>query len=280
MKRQRSAASHTQQADSAEQLLAQHRGELQERFPLPPPRAPRATGSKRGVQGALLLLLGAAGLFWLDPAYRSESHLSVAGQRQTLVLGDGSQVMLDADTRLRVDWHLRSRQVELYRGQVRFAVQRQPWRPFQVAAGALRVEVLGTTFSVRRQADQAQVVVAEGLVAVSASQGEGPLQLRAGEQVSASAGRLGTPSRLDAEAAMAWTQGRLVFARTPLGEALAQLRRYHAAPIRLGDPALAELQLSGVIATDRAATFLHSLPAILPVEVSELADGTVLIGRR
>lgn len=46
-------------------------------------------------------------------------------------------------------------------------------------------------------------------------------------------------AKVDAATAMAWKDDRLVFERTPLGEAVALLRHYRKAPILLDDPSLA-----------------------------------------
>lgn len=270
-------ASRKAPAAPTDNLLQQHRQELQERFPLPPVRAPQR--SRKAAQGALALFLAAATLLWLDPAYRSESYAST-GQRETLLLADCSQAVLDTYTQLKVSWHLRSRQLTLLRGQVRLAVQRQPWRPLRVDAGLVHIEVLGTTFNVLREQEHAQVSVVEGLVAVADAQGTGRIELHPGEQLSARSGSLGVPQTVDVEAAMAWTQGRLIFQRTPLADALDQMRRYHPASIRLNDPRLASLPVSGASSTARVAAFLKTLPALLPVEVTEMDDGSLSIDRR
>ncbi|WP_128576411.1 FecR domain-containing protein [Pseudomonas sp. BAY1663] len=108
---------------SPEQLLQQHRQELQQRFALPPARAARR--SRKALLGPLVLLLASAALLWLDPAYRHESHAS-GEQRLAVTLADGSQALLDSRTRLHVAWHLRSRQLTLEQGQAQLAVRRQP----------------------------------------------------------------------------------------------------------------------------------------------------------
>lgn len=263
--------------EATEHLLQHYRQELQKRFALPPARPPRRP--RKVLHGALTLLLIGAALLWLDPAYRSESHFS-RGQRQMLTLADGSQALLDINTQLQINWHLRSRRLILESGQVRLDVQRQPWRPLRVDAGTLQVEVLGTTFSLLRDDKQAQVLVLEGLVAVSDAQGRERTQLRAGQQLATRAGRLEQVQRVDPEVAMAWTQGRLVFQRTPLADALVQLQRYHPAPIRLVEPTLAGLPVSGALSILRVAAFLKALPALLPVTVTQMEGGSLTIDKR
>ncbi len=262
---------------SPEQLLQQHRQELQQRFALPPARAARR--SRKALLGPLVLLLASAALLWLDPAYRHESHAS-GEQRLAVTLADGSQALLDSRTRLHVAWHLRSRQLTLEQGQAQLAVRRQPWRPLRVDAGALQVEVLGTTFGVLREHERAQVTVIEGRVAATDARGAGRTELRAGDRVTAHAGGLEQAQRVDLETAMAWTRGRLIFRRTPLADALVQMQRYHPAPIRLNEPTLAELPVSGALSTTRVAAFLKALPALLPVVVTEADDGGFLINQR
>ncbi len=262
---------------SPEQLLQQHREELQQRFALPSARPPRR--SRKALLGPLLLLLASALLLWLDPAYHHESHVS-GEQRQTVTLADGSQALLDSRTRLQAAWHLRSRRLTLEYGQVNLAVQRQPSRPLRVDAGALRIAVLGTTFSVLREHERAEVTVIEGRVAVTNARGTEHYELRAGDRILAGAGGLKQPQQVDLETAIAWTSGRLIFRRTPLEEAVRQMQRYHPAPIRLNEPALGGLPVSGALSTTRVAAFITALPALLPVAVTEAEDGGLRIDQR
>ena len=62
-----------------------------------------------------------------------------------------------------------------------------------------------------------------------------------------------------------------------LDEAIAQIQRYRQAPIRLEDPALAQLPISGVFNTDNVEDLLDLFPHILPLTMARDADGTLHI---
>lgn len=79
------------------------------------------------------------------------------------------------------------------------------------------------------------------------------------------------------EQVASWRDGQLVFRDKPLGELVEELSRYRAAPIRLGDPRLADKRVSGTVRIARPDDFLLALPALLPVRVQPQAGGEVLI---
>ncbi|HGM5582985.1 TPA: FecR family protein [Pseudomonas putida] len=269
----------TERPQSAEDdALARHREALRAHFPLPEPKPRKA--SKTRVISALAVIL-AAGVIWLDPAYRHEQHVSAVGERQMVELADGSRVQLDSDTRLDVSWHLRSRRVELSTGQALFDVSKAWLRPFRVEAGDARISVLGTQFNVLRQDGGARVALLRGSVDIYSSQLPAQqVRLKPGEQVDVRQGRLQPVSRADVETVLAWRERRLVFARTPLGEVLAHVQRYRQGRIELQDPSLAELPITGVFDADKADELLDLLPRILPLSLARAADGSVSITRR
>lgn len=259
-----------------DEAIARFREDLKQRFPLPPPAPPkskRATGKNLG----LLLLAMTAGVAWIDPAYRIEHFATQVGQRQALQLVDGSQVLLDSNSEMTVSWHLRSRQVELKVGQALFEVSPRVYRPFMVDAGLAMVRVVGTRFNVNRQGQDVQVTVAEGKVAVRASATGSIAALVPGQQLRLRREGESQVRPVDVADVTAWQQSRLVFESTPLQEVIDTLQRYHRQPIRLMDPRLARLPVSGVFDSGQIDRLLALLPGILPLSVSTATDGSVLI---
>ncbi len=256
-----------------EHTIALYRHALQERFPLPPQKK-----SRRPAIAGLALCLLAAGLVWLDPAYRSEQFATAIGEQQQFRLADGSQVSLNTDTAMRISWHLRSRDVDLQRGQALFDVTSERWRPFQVRAAHTKVHVLGTRFEVWRHADAVHVTVLRGRVKVSGAGGN--TELGPGQQVVAHAGAF-TPVRLvDAARTSSWQNGKLVFDRVPLRDALQEVQRYSRHTISLDDPALGELLVSGMFDATHAEAVLDLLPTILPVTLRRDTSGTIHVAAR
>lgn len=259
-----------------DQAIDRLREELKQRFPMPEPtpRKKRVSVTRAG----LLSLAVLAAVAWFDPAYRSEHYLTAVGERQTLHLADGTQVVLDGASELRVSWHLLRRQTELQRGQALFDVAPRLYRPFLVDAGQASVRVVGTRFNVDRQAREVRVSVAEGRVAVRA--GETSSILDPGQQVRISDGHLGALAVVDASGVGAWQGGQLVFERTPLSEVLGAIQRYQTQPVRLQDPKLGTLPVSGVFDSAHVDRLLALLPSILPVQLDKAADGSLLIAPR
>ncbi|WP_343585050.1 FecR domain-containing protein [Herbaspirillum sp.] len=266
-------------SSEAENAIARHRTALQERFPLPALAArPSRRKKKTATLAAIALAAVSAAVLWADPAYRTDRLASAGGERATAVLADGSTLTLNTDTELQVAWHLRSRRVTLERGQTLFDVSHARWRPFSVAAGDTRVTVVGTMFEVWRLPQSVRVTVLRGKVRVEndASAGQ-PAYLTANQQVESAGAGLSPVAQVDAGARTAWKDGKLVFDRTPLADALAELRRYTRARIAAPDPQAASLLVSGVFDTARADAILDLLPDILPVTLTRNEQGEVLV---
>lgn len=280
-----------------ERSLDEHRQALRTLFPVPPARKRHAVVRKATAGAALLVLLG-AGLWWMNPAYRTEQWVSGVGEVRRFVLADGSQLTLDTASQVRLQWRLRSREVSLQQGRVHVDVAHARWRPFLVAAGPVAVRVLGTRFDVWRQPALTRVSVQAGVVAVGPADGsaaprpgdrwgaEAGLRLRAGQQLAirhgldAAAWQALQPEPADAVSSTAWQRGQLVFDNTPLLDAIAQIQRYRPAPIRvLGTPGSA-MPVSGVFRTDHTDELLDQLGQVLPIQVKRRADGSAEIRLR
>lgn len=238
--------------------------------------ARRKRKTEKKVAAAALTLI-AAGLLWLDPVYRSEQLATATGERGTWALEDGSEVTLNTASTLRVDYHLRSRQLYLPEGEALFKVRHSHWRSFLVHAHMTRVEDIGTVFNVRNTAGGAQVTVLEGSVEVrTEGEHEAGSILHADQAIEVDDGRLRSSHRVNAGQAMAWQNGKLFFDATPLAEVVAEVQRYRAAPVRLA-PVLDGLRVSGQFDIGHIDQMLAMLPTLAPVTVSRKDDGSILI---
>jgi transmembrane sensor len=264
---------------SLDAALDQQREQLKALFPLEELALTRRPATRRLAGASAAVLALCAGLaWWVDPGLSECAYVSPVGERRTLALADGSELILDADSALSVAWHLRSRRVQLQQGRARFSVAPSAWRPFSVDAGSTRVTVLGTVFDVDRQAQRVAVSVLRGRVEVAAPAEPGLYKvLTAGQGLIAqsSGGVLRWTAAAELGNAQAWTQGQLVFRRTPLREAVAQLQRYRSGAIRLQGAEVEQLQISGVFDARHSEQLLGLLPQILPLRLLQRADGSV-----
>lgn len=271
-------------AQSFDAALQAERDALRLLFPLPPARSRPASARRLRTAGltGLVLALSTALLLWWNPAWRVERHATAIGEHRNIALADGSQLALDTTSAVRVAWHLRSREAVLLQGRVRFEVAHERLRPFTVDAGPVQVRVLGTVFDVQRRQGEVRVRVLRGLVRVQRSaQPAPPWLLHPGERLRIVGGTPAQPEPVaPGDADGAWVQGRLVFDRTPLREALAEVQRYRSAPIRLYDDGrLGRQTLTGVFDTAQTDRLLDLLPDILNARVQRQPDGSVDISR-
>lgn len=233
---------------------------------------------KQALGGGLSIVLLAAAVWSFDPAWRSEDIRTAYGQRDSLQLADGSRIQLNSATHLRIEQRLRSRQFELLEGEATFSVAHGE-KPFIVRSQGVDVRDIGTVFNVRSDSRGVAVAVIEGAVEVST--GSSPVQrLDGGQQLLASAQRLGAVSTLDPARATAWQHGKLRFDGTPLRDVIADIGRYRQAPIQLSDPRLGDLRVSGEFDSAAVESLIDLLPAILPVMVSRGGDGSVVVSGR
>ena len=233
---------------------------------------------KQALGGGLSVLALAAALWTVDPAWHSEDLRTAIGQRDSVTLADGSQVMLNSATHLRVERRLRSRQIELVEGEASFTVEHAD-KPFIVRSQGVSVLDIGTVFNVRSDTRGVAVAVLEGAVDVSSEQSP-PQRLHGGQQVLASAGRVGASGVVDKARVTAWQQGKLRFDGTPLSEVLVDIQRYRQAPVRLADPRLGALRVSGEYDSVAIESLIDLLPAILPVRLVRTSDGSVIVSGR
>lgn len=126
---------------------------------------------RRFAATAATLLVVAASL-WLalpsDSVYRT-----LSGETRSITLMDGSRIHLGGRSEVRIRITDASRLAEVMRGEILFAVEPNPGKPFTVDAGELTIDVVGTRFSVRREilvdAKRTELTVIEGRVNVEST---------------------------------------------------------------------------------------------------------------
>jgi transmembrane sensor len=189
------------------------------------------------------------------------------GEQRILTLSDGTQVTMNANSRMLVQFNNHVRKVALAAGEVSFDVAKHQARPFAVVIGNRKVVALGTSFMVRRDEPDAgafTVTLLEGRVAVE------PLSLpdQLPEQ-SAAAVRLlkpgerlrfadHSPETVDSpsiERVTAWRRGLLIFDDASLSEAAAEFNRYGPVKIAIGDADIGKIRVGGVFRIGDPADF-------------------------
>lgn len=218
------------------------------------------------------------------PVAGERIHTTV-GQRAEVSLADGSTVMLNTDSELKVAFDEGRRRVELVRGQAWFEVAKDPSRPFVVMAAGQEITALGTAFDVRIDRDRLEVMLVEGRVRVARPAPEGQAPQSAGgvvllpqQMLVMREDDLAVRKLSDTSPVESWRNGFLVFDDQPLSEAVDEFNRYAARPIRVADSETGAIRISGAfkIGDDRA--FLGALSAGFGVD-AEISDTAITLTR-
>lgn len=229
-----------------------------------------------------LLLAGViAGGWWFATGIETMEYRTAKGERRTVVLADGSMVTMNTDTVVDAEFSFFKRAVVLREGEALFAVSHEGRRPFEVKAGSRVVRDVGTQFVVRHEEQRVMVTVVEGAVDVQRFEqaaADQPWQrLTAGERVSyGPAGALSPVKTVSLAETTAWLEGKVVFEDRPLSEVIQEVGRYQRGAIRILDPWIGALKVSGVFRTDDWTGFLHALEHAAPVVVSPV-NGEVVV---
>lgn len=223
------------------------------------------------------MALAALGLVSVWTLNRPHSYATGVGEQRTLRLADGSRVILDTDSRVDIRLRANRRSVTLVSGQAFFEVEGDPARPFVVTAGETTVTAVGTRFDVRRLGQGAKVTLIEGRVDVGTSSASKPAwSLTPGQQV-VTARRRPEVRSVDAARETSWTAGRLIFAATPIGEAVAEVSRYSDRRIELKDTGIAQIPVSGAFDTGDTDAFIAALSDLYGVTASTSPDGVIIL---
>lgn len=253
------------------------------------PKAARRRRSLFSMLG-LAMLVGTgvpAWRLWQQRVQWQTLLASQVGHGLSESLPDGSQIQLDADSRVALHFRNHLRFALLEQGAAFFTVQADAQRPFIVEAGPLQVRVVGTRFSVGLEPDSVLVEVEEGQVQVAladatdAAAKPNPIALRAGDVLRAprqSTSMQGWQTSTTPSPA-AWRQGDLVFESESLGHVATRLQRYSTQRIYV-DAQIAQLPVSGRVQIRNAREWLTGLGRILPIAAHEQADGSLRLQAR
>src|SRR5215472_5327716 len=214
------------------------------------------------------------------PATVTELHFETRhGEQQTHRLADSSILHLNTDTAVTIRYGDNERLVVLTSGEAEFEVAHAPERPFRVFAGRAEIVDLGTKFDVRLKDESTLVTVVEGRVAVGLSpsvesgrpnQGytQQLVQVNAGQQIAVIDEEWpAAPVAVDAQRTTAWLHRQIMFENEPLERVASEFNRYAQKPIEIATPALRNLKVSGVFATDNTSAFIAFLRSLKGVHV-------------
>jgi len=219
-----------------------------------------------------------------EPSSSEEAqiHATQPGEHTTVQLSDGSTVMLNAETQLRVGdaFGTDRREVQL-EGEAYFEVE-EAGTPFVVETENTSVRVLGTAFGVRSYSleKEVSVTVAEGTVGVHPADDEATEKTLTENQraLVSETGSISVTSGVSLDEYLGWRTGRIVFKNTPLREVTWELERRYGYPVWLLDSQLADRRLTATFQDESLEQVLDVIALSLDVGYRK-GDSTVVFGR-
>ena len=253
---------------------------------------------------ASLAMVALAAVLWTFGSGSPDHYQTAVGQQASYQLPDGTQVVLNTNTALKIEYTPEQRVIRLQQGEAHFTVAKNPQRPFVVYAGDGMVWAVGTAFNVRYhhanpiegQADTAQqgsqyidVLVTEGTVKVYADSSlaalpSGQLALQAKEpsfealvpagqsvQYSKQIKAIAQESAQQQQRKLAWQQGSLIFKGETLEQALQEIARYTDQQLVIVDPAISDIRVGGHYKTNDIDALLVSLSESFGVHIKQIS---------
>jgi transmembrane sensor len=172
------------------------------------------------------------------------------GQRDSVLLADGSRVILGPESRLTVpgDFGTTARSVELV-GDAFFDVRHDPAKPFSVHVANAIVEDLGTTFTIESDVhDTTTVAVISGSVRLRAAGASETATLAAGDRGSLTAnGSVRAYRQAVVPADSSWTHGVLEFQDASMRRVAGEVRRWFGVDLKVADSSLLSVPLTTTV---------------------------------
>lgn len=276
---------------------------------------------RAGIAMAVIVIgIGVASTFWIGPEPLLSSngfYATAVGQQQSTTLADGSVVLLNTNTQIKVDYNSEYRNILLLQGEAHFTVAKSAVRPFRVYAGNGRVQAVGTAFSVYLRDNIVDVTVTEGKVELATVNRSGTNRLpqqgtppwtaessgsnavvdnglvetlgtiNAGESATLQsflvADTVSTTNVIEKVEAremakrQSWREGMLTFDGDPLEVVVDEISRYTTLSIEITDPVVRATRIGGRFPIGETDAMFDALEANFGLRVTRLSHDHVLV---
>lgn len=241
----------------------------------------RITGQQRSrsrwwwAAAAIFLLATSSVVFWYQQ-HPSTIHTAY-GEVREQQLPDGSKVMLNANSEIRYNtgWEAGKEREVWLKGEAFFHVSKTPSKSrFVVHTDQFDVIVTGTQFNVVNRAEKTNVMLTEGSVILHTHTGD-QINMKPGDFVEFNNRQLQKKAGRE-ENVLAWRDKKLFFENTPLYTALEKIDELYGVKIKLGNEAIGNKTISGIVPNDNLDVLLEALEATNEFHVVR-KDGEIII---
>jgi len=253
-----------------------------------------------GAIAATLLIVSLIGVF--DNTHEAQlevyagHYITAVGQQETISLADGSKVILNTNSEIKIDLRQSVRNIYLIKGEAHFEVASDANRPFLVHAQGGIVKAVGTAFTVFLRKKAVEVTVSEGVVALFPQSGgtvfdeaTGFVAANVAPVAALTAGQnavfskdVESMTRMSDEALdrkLLWRGGFIAFAGEPLVTVVADVSRYTDMVIEIDDPSLEQLPIGGYFKVGEVEGMFEALEGAFGVRVERVSPTHVRLSQ-
>lgn len=215
------------------------------------------------------------------PVYRE--ICASKGERLVVLLGDGSRVWLNADSKLVYPEQFAGdeREVSLI-GEAYFDVKTNPAHPFTVRAGEMNIKVTGTRFNVCAYPSNNKIITTldEGKISIGHYGGHAkmyemmPKQTAVYERGSHLCKISNNEFYKDASG---WKENRLTFRNAPLSEVLEVLSRQFDVSFDVREKKITAFTYNFLCKGNDLGNILETMESITPVKFKEIEEGVYIV---
>ncbi len=238
---------------------------------------------------AVLCVFASVQMGKASPSFYATYETSV-GQQETIVLPDGSNIILNTGSALEVEFTATTRDISLTQGEAFFEVAHDKTRPFSVRTPKGVVTAVGTAFSVRMNAEKLNVIVTEGRVALNPSalsesqdtvNSPQSMEITAGQSAIIDRGveNVSLMKSANLQKTLDWHDGELSFKGETLEEVIADIERYTDVKIKFGDDELRQQKIVAYYKVGDIDRMFEALNVMAGIEVTYTSENQVTLYR-
>ena len=237
----------------------------------------------RWAAAACLLIVCGLALYALVGNNDWQHHETAYGETRTISLPDGSQVQLNANSRLRFDgrWEAGEDRNVWLAGEAYFEVTKQEvsGAKFSVHTEDMVIQVLGTRFNVNSRNAKTRVVLNEGKIKLMLHDPEREsIQMDPGDMVEyVHKEKQLVQHKVNPELHSSWKEGVQLFDKTPLVEVIGKMEEIYGVTIQLQDTSLMQRKMTIGIPVEDLGIALKTIESVLGLEISRRSQQEFII---
>jgi len=183
-----------------------------------------------------------------------------AGESYKILLSDGTEVWLNAATRLRFPSRFYGQQREVYvEGEAYFKVAKDAAHPFIVHTALTQVQVLGTSFNINTyEAGNVKTALVEGKVLTKSNDGKS-MELTPGYAANYEVAKGFVSGVFDQDDVLSWINGVYYFHNIPVADLAVAASRCYGIKIVLNKNDFAGRSVTGLLDKNKLTDFLSDL---------------------